>query len=231
MRYALNRARKYGPLKVVSEAMLFRHLRYNVLPQQHELMKKEMFGPIWEEFGGQLPDYMGNQIRSSNVNEKAVREFLEECKPDVIFAMCLNDFFGKRIRSIPKHGVFLWHEGLLPEYRGLYAPFWTLYNQDYNRLGFSLIRMNEVIDGGELLSYGFAQDIDLRKHGYVYIGHKAILDSLPEVSRVLSELQDNRLKPIHRKDAKSNYYTYPGYFDYMRMKKRLIHHLGEKPSW
>ena len=166
-------------------------------------------------------------MSSDNVNKKEVIDFLNEVKPDIIFAMCVNDFFGKKIRAIPKYGVFLWHEGLTPEYKGLYSPFWTLYNGEYDKLAYTFLRMNDGIDGGEVFVQGFAKDIDLTKHNYSFIGHKAIYDSLDEVGSFLKLLESGKEKRLERKNTKAGYYTYPGLSHYLKMRKRIKKHLAK----
>ena len=84
-------------------------------------MKREVIRPYWKSNGRKFEDLKFKEMSSDNVNKKEVIDFLNEVKPDIIFAMCVNDFFGKKIRAIPKYGGFIWHEGLTPEYKGLYC--------------------------------------------------------------------------------------------------------------
>jgi len=139
--------------------------------------------------------------------------------------LCINDFYGKQIRNIPRHGVLLWHEGILPEYKGLYSAFWTLYNRDYTNLGYSLIRINNKIDDGEILIQQIAKNVDISKHDFIFIGHKAIYDGLPDVKALLGHLLTKEITPIQVVNRKSNYYSYPTIIDYLKMRKRLNNYL------
>lgn len=231
IQYAWKRVRKYGLLKVIGEALLFRHLRYKVLPGQQKIMEAEIYEPYWRGHNVKHQEYSENVIYSENVNNKETRAFLEACQPDLVFAMCLNDFFGKKVRSIPKYGVLLWHEGLLPEYRGLYAPFWAMYKRDFDNIGWSVIRMNEVIDGGGLLAFGRVSEIDFTKHNYVYIGHKAILDSLPAVQALIEKIEAGTAEVLERPEAKVASYTYPTIWNYKHMRKGVQKYIGQSPEW
>jgi methionyl-tRNA formyltransferase len=135
--------------------------------------------------------------------------------------MCVNNYFSPEMRSLMKHGVFLWHEGFTPEYRGLYSPFWAVHNLDFEHLGYTLLRMNDRLDAGEVYAQGRASGVDPRRDLHAYIGHKAIADSLPDVERFLQELEAGTAEPLERPNAVSGYYTYPGLSDFVRQRVRI----------
>lgn len=224
--YGLKRAKKYGFIKVINELLLFFYIKKKLAVKGLGSLKREVIRPYWKNEGRKFSDLKYRFINSDNVNKKEVLDFLNEIKPDIIFAMCVNDFFGKKIRAIPAYGVYLWHEGLTPEYKGLYSPFWTLYNKEYDKLAYTFLKMNDDIDGGEIYVQGFAKDIDLNRHNYSFIGHKAIYDSLPEVEAFLKKLENGSKQRIIRDNAKPGYYTYPGLTQYLKMEKELKKHLA-----
>lgn len=224
--HGIKRIKKYGPFKLLNELILFYYVKKKVAVKDLRSLKREIIRPYWKNSGRDFSKIKFKEITADNVNKKEVISFLKECQPDAIFAMCVNDFFGKKIRSIPKHGVFLWHEGLTPEYKGLYSPFWTLYNKDYDKLAYTLLRMNDEIDGGEIYVQGFAKGIDLDRHNYSFIGHKAIYDSLPEVGKFLDELNEGKQRALKKENSKSGYYTYPGITQYLKMRKNLKKHIS-----
>lgn len=228
IQYGMKRARKYGFFKLLNELLLFFYVKKKIAVKELGLLKREVIRPYWKNSGRKFEDLKFPEISSDNVNKKDVLEFLNKIKPDIIFAMCVNDFFGKKIRAIPGYGVFLWHEGLTPEYKGLYSPFWTLYNKDYDKLAYTFLRMNDEVDGGEIFVQGYAKGIDLSRHNYSYIGHKAIFDSLPEVEIFLRNLANGNIVRIQRENVKKGYYTYPGLTQYISMRKNLKKFLREK---
>lgn len=227
IQYGMKRVKKYGVFKVINEILLFFYVKKNVAVKDLKLLKREIIRPYWKNTGRDFNKLKFKEINSDNVNKKEVIEFLNECKPDIIFAMCVNDFFGKKIRSIPKYGVYLWHEGLTPEYKGLYSPFWTLYNGEYDKLAYTFLKMSNDIDGGEIYVQGFVHDIDLNKHNYSFIGHKAIYESLPYVSEFLKNLETGKQKQLPKRNARPDYYTYPGITQYISMRNKLKKHLSK----
>ena len=62
-----------------------------------------------------------------------------------------------RILDEPEHGVLSFHHGDLREYRGQPAGFWEYVN-DENVAGVTLQRLNETLDGGEIVAF---EDVDL----------------------------------------------------------------------
>lgn len=227
-KYGMKRAKKYGFLKVLNELMLFFYVKKKVAVKELGYLKREVIRPYWKNNGRKFSDLKFKEMSSDDVNKKDVMAFLEEVQPDIIFAMCVNDFFGKKIRKLPKHGVFLWHEGLTPEYKGLYSPFWTMYNKEYGKLAYTFLRMNDDIDGGEVFVQGVAKDIDLTKHNYSFIGHKAIFDSLPEVEQFLIKLENGNAERLPIRNSIPGYYTYPGLTQYISMRSKLKKYLSEK---
>ncbi|MFZ1320755.1 MAG: hypothetical protein WAT71_04290 [Ignavibacteria bacterium] len=229
--YGLKRAKKYGYFKVLNELLLFFYVKKKIAVKDLGYLKREIIRPYWKTKGRKFDDLKFKEISSDNVNKKEVLDFLNEVKPDIIFAMCVNDFFGKKIRGIAKYGVYLWHEGLTPEYKGLYSPFWTLYNEDYKNLAYSFLKMNDKIDAGEVYVSGKVRDIDLKNHNYSFIGHKAIYDSLPEVEDFLKKLESGEQKTLPDRNSESRNYTYPGITQYIKMRKRLKKHLAINNSY
>jgi methionyl-tRNA formyltransferase len=125
------------------------------------------------------------------------------------------------LRGIFPHGILLWHEGITPEYKGLYSPFWAVHNVDFDRIGYTLLRVSDELDAGEPFAQGPAVDIDPLRHSHQYIGHKAIADSLEAVARVLRDFHEGAARPLQRKGAPAGYYTYPGLSDLIRQRIRL----------
>jgi methionyl-tRNA formyltransferase len=136
-------------------------------------------------------------------------------------AMCTNDWFGHELRAIPPLGILLWHDGITPEYRGLYAPFWAVRNLDFDRIGYTLLRVNDDYDAGEVLVQGTVRDVDPFTQGHLYLGHRVIYESLPAVERLLRALARGEVRALERPGVASRLYTYPGLTDLVRQRRAL----------
>lgn len=218
--FARARLRRYGWLKTIDEALF--HLHYHSRQGRRDFLRlqRQVVDPYWARHGRST--WKGRAIRADDVNAPRVLAYLKKRRPDVALAMCVNNYFGKSLREIPRHGVFLWHEGITPEYKGLYSPFWAVHNLDFERIGYSVLRMNDTYDAGEVFVSGRASGINPHRDGPSYIGHKAIADSLPGVEQLLRALEAGTARPIERHDARSRYYTYPGISDLVRQRLRLL---------
>ncbi|GAC1683917.1 MAG: hypothetical protein PVS2B2_23040 [Candidatus Acidiferrum sp.] len=167
-----------------------------------------------------VPEWKGHSIWTDDINSKEVINFVRECSADLIMSMCINEFFQREIREIPPLGTFLWHEGIIPEYKGLYSPFWAIHNREPEMLGYTVLRMNGQYDKGEVYLQGRVTEVNAQTDSPPYIGHKAILDSLPGVARMFEELETGMAKPITIEGREAASYTYPGLTDWIRFRKR-----------
>lgn len=147
------------------------------------------------------------QVRPECVNE--LTDIVASVQLDAMFAMCIDVYLPDEVINAPRLGTFLWHEGITPNYRGVYSPFWALVNEDHENLGYTFLKMNSKLDAGEIYVQGKAEAIDVQNDWHSYIGHKAVLDSLPQVEIFLQKLRANEHQPIQRLDAEDAYYSYP----------------------
>jgi len=224
--FAKKRLSRFGALKTIDE-ILYYLLAKNVLKPAGRLCQERLWNAYVQEYG--WSEWKGNSIGTDDVNSKEVLRFVRETSPDLIMSMCINEFFRKEIREIPRLGAFLWHEGMVPEYKGLYSPFWAVHNREPEMLGYTVLRMNDRYDEGEVFLQGKVTGINSQVDSSVYIGHKAILDSLPEVARMFAELECGIASPISTEGRVSGCYTYPGLSDWIRLRIGL-RGLREKAS-
>lgn len=221
--FVRTRLRRRGPLRTLDEmafSVVYRRWLY-----RHDVdrLQRDVIAPHGS------PLWRGDAITIDNVNDPATLAFVRERDPDVIFAMCTNDWFGAELRAIPPLGILLWHDGITPEYRGLYSPFWAVANLDFDRIGYTLLRVNNEYDAGEILVQGRAVDVDPFTQGHLYLGHKAIYDSLPAVEGLLANLARTGAPAANRSDAVSRLYSYPGLTDLIRQRRALRLHEGPTP--
>ncbi|MBI4234137.1 MAG: hypothetical protein HY686_06835 [Chloroflexi bacterium] len=219
--FVQQRLRRYGPVKVVNEALFY--LYYHTFLKRGEVqqIRQRIIEPYWAQHGPSEWQWRGDAIYATSVNSPTTVDFLEGCQPDVAFATCVNEYFRKPLRSIARRGLFLWHEGITPEYKGLYVPFWAVHQGEFDKIGSTLLRTNQKIDDGEIFVQCQASGVDPFRDHHLYTGHKAIIDSLPYVEPFLVELERGTAEPIRLLDAIPRTYTYPGITDFVRQRLRL----------
>ncbi|MBA3354726.1 MAG: hypothetical protein H0U18_02060 [Pyrinomonadaceae bacterium] len=202
----INRARRRGSLRTLNE-LLYYVIYRNFL--QRKEVSQVLRAVNSTERHPQRPLAEIEQVRPSNIKSSELQHLIESLELDAIFAVCIDVYLPEKIINAPKHGAFLWHEGITPEYRGVYSPFWALAKKDYDNLGYTLLKMNSKLDAGEVFVQGKVENVDLKKDWHSYIGHKAIIDSLPQVKQFLVQLERNQHQPLSRENAIDGYYSYP----------------------
>lgn len=223
--FAKKRVNRFGLLKAADEALYY-VLARKILKHSGEHFQRRLVQTYVRQYGA--PDWHGASIKTDDINSGEVIRFVRECSPDLIISMCVNEFFQREIREIPRLGAFLWHEGIVPEYKGLYSPFWAMYNREPEMLGYTVLRMNHRYDEGEVYLQGPVSGVNPQADSPSFIGHKAILDSLPGVDQLFRDLEDGTAKPIPIQGRKSMSYTYPGLTDWIRLRKPIQTLTGEE---
>lgn len=151
LEFARRRIRRRGLLKACDEAAFRLHYSIAARLSKNDRVSKELIAAYWRE--NKRGDY-GNELSVQGINQRASLQHLRALQPDIIFSHCIHQYFGAELRSVSTRGTYLWHTGIMPQYRGLYSPFWAIHNLDFSNIGYSLFRVNDVIDGGEVFVQG-----------------------------------------------------------------------------
>ena len=198
------RMKRYGIVRVVDE------LAFHVVDRVFHRKRAQRFLQQAPEFFCDWPDLPCPSFDVDNIHSKRWLEYIEEQQPDILFSICCNVIFRPQLFNIPKLGTYVLHEGLTPEYKGLHTPIWALLNQEPEYVGYTMLRVNEQVDGGEVLSQGryeLAEGEDVR--AWSWIGHKALIDGLPAMREALAELDHNgSFQPLSIEGRKHGYYTW-----------------------
>lgn len=152
-----------------------------------------------------------------NIHAKQWIELCKQLKPDVILATCSQVIFKPELYTIPSMGTYIIHEGLTPEYKGLHTSLWALMKKEFEYIGYTILKANDKIDGGEILMQttytpGPAEDY----RSWSWIGHHAIISGVDDILFCFNELERERcFTPIDIKGRKSGYYTWMGISDFV----------------
>ncbi|MEZ5428769.1 MAG: formyltransferase family protein [Pyrinomonadaceae bacterium] len=202
----VDRSNRYGRLRTINEFVYY--ALYEAFLARSEREKIENLTETVRA-APRKPLSEIKQVRPDNIKSAELQKTVESSDLDAMFAMCIDVYLPKKLINTPRLGTYLWHEGITPNYRGVYSPFWALVNQDYKNLGYTLLKMNSKLDAGEVYVQGKVENVNLKRDWHSYIGHKAVIDSLPEVESFLDQLEKNQHQTIDRTDAEDGYYSYP----------------------
>lgn len=211
------RSRRLGIRKVADELLL---RAYYVLFQSRRdvRMLRQFMAEVQRDIpaGYQRPPV----YRVSDINSDGAEALLRRLAPDVCILMVMP-ILKRKILSIPRLGMLVFHPGLTPEYRGAHPAFWAVLNGEFSQIGWSLLRIDAGIDTGSVLAQGIAGGADPLTESHVFLGHRAHVEGLPGVVETLRRLQGGERPDISTAGRQNHNYTHPGWTDYLKLRKVL----------
>ncbi len=157
------------------------------------------------------------QVVVSSPNAEEARAFLASVAPDLVIARC--KFILKRaIYQIPRVGTFVLHPGVCPEYRNAHGCFWALANRDLDRVGMTLLQIDDGIDTGPVYLHGTCA-IDEVRESHTVIQYRVVTENLDRIARILIALSRGEEVPrIPTAGRRSAVWGQPRLTDYLRWK-------------
>jgi len=154
---------------------------------------------------------------TADPNDEGTRAFLESVAPDVTLARC-KTLLRKEIFDVPRCGTVVLHPGVCPEYRNAHGCFWALAHRDLDRVGATLLRIDEGVDTGPVYRYYHA-DIDERQESHTVIQHRMVFDNLDAIAADLQALSDGALERTDTSGRPSAAWGQPRLTDHLRWKR------------
>jgi hypothetical protein len=153
----------------------------------------------------------------STPNSAEARAFLQERHPDLAIARC-KVILKREIFELPRVGTFVMHPGICPEYRNAHGCFWALVNRDLDRVGMTLLKVDAGIDTGPVYLHGTC-DIDEIRETHTVIQHRAVIENLDEIGRILLALcRGEQVPTIDTTGRRSATWGQPRLTKYLRWK-------------
>ncbi len=183
--------------------------RISNLPSEAiEMKRMEKIGA--EKSLQNLAQNLNSEIVSfDDVNEPSSVETLENFLPDLAISIRFGQIFKSKIIALPRLGILNLHSGILPNYRGVMASFWSILNGE-KKLGTTLhyIRDNSI-DTGDIVGFS-EKEIDwdlplITNINQLYQGGcLLILQALEKISA------GEKIQTIDQKNlGAGNYFSYP----------------------
>jgi hypothetical protein len=171
----------------------------------------------WAPLTGSAQHVAQTMVESLNAEE--TKDLLRRIQPDIVFVNCVTQIIRDEILRIPRLGTFVYHEGLTPEYRGLHAINWAISNGDDDKVGYTLLKADAKIDGGQVYAQGMTS-LDPLSTPLGYIGHWTLYEGLDDVDKVLHALEEGTAQPLDTSTRHSGYYSYFTYSGWRRILRR-----------
>jgi hypothetical protein len=157
-------------------------------------------------------------------NTPETEAFIRSCAPDVMLARC-KVILKKSVFSIPAKGTWVLHPGICPEYRNAHGCFWALANDDLERVGVTLLRIDEGVDTGPVYGY-FTYPYDEHRESHVVIQYRALLDNLDAVAARFREIEEGSATPIDTAGRTSGEWGQPWLSRHLRWRRRARRRLA-----
>lgn len=149
-------------------------------------------------------------------NGPEAQRFLEACAPDVTLALCKH-ILRPAVFSVPRHGTFVLHPGICPEYRNAHGCFWALAEGDLDKVGVTLLRIDEGIDTGPVYGY-FTCQFDEVRESHFRIQHRATFENLDAVMAALREVAAGTRRAVDTRGRRSAVWGQPWLTRYLTWK-------------
>jgi len=170
---------------------------------------------LYQRFGDTAP--CENILLTRSANSPEVVAFLRACRPDLVIARC-KTLLRREVFTIPHAGTYVLHPGICPEYRNAHGCFWALARRDLDRVGLTLLRIDEGVDTGPVYGY-FTYPFDERNENHIRIQHRVLLENLDAVRDRLLAAADGTAIPLNTEDRKSAVWGHPWLSAYLKWKR------------
>jgi hypothetical protein len=157
-------------------------------------------------------------LTTHSPNSPEAQAFIQELGPDVMVARC-KTLLAERIFTIPTVGTFVMHPGVCPEYRNAHGGFWALANDDLDRVGVTLLKIDRGIDTGPVYGY-FGYQYDEVRESHLVIQQRCLFENLDAVRARIEEVAAGRATPIDTRGRESGEWGQPWLTRYLRWKRR-----------
>ena len=168
-----------------------------------------------------------------NIHKGSWLKKIKEIDPDIILGTFTRTIFKPKLFKIPKFGMFILHEGITPEYRGLYTAGWALLHGEPEYVGYTLLRIDKGIDSGPILCQGSFPDAGKFGFYWRFVGHLALVHGLPDMKQALDALylHDGTFDEVSQVGRISRNYSWIRFSDYLRLRWRtLLHRLSNRET-
>jgi hypothetical protein len=158
-------------------------------------------------------------LDTARPNGPECEAFLRAHRPDAVVALCKH-ILQPRIFEIPRAGTLIFHDGIAPEYRNAHGCFWAMANDDFDRVGLTVLRADRGIDTGPIFGY-FRYGYDPVRESYAEISNRVLLDNLPAITDLLQQIAAGEAAAVPTNGKASGVWGQPRLTSYLRLKRRL----------
>ena len=151
-------------------------------------------------------------------NSDAVRDFITRLAPDMVVARC-KTLIKEEIFSIPPDGTLVLHPGVCPEYRNAHGCFWALANDEPDKVGMTLLKIDAGVDTGPVYGY-YSYPFDAGSETPAIIHNRVVYENLDALQEKLLEVHAGKSLKVDTTGRKSGVWGQPWLSRYLKLKRR-----------
>ncbi len=165
-------------------------------------------------------------VQVASPNSREAQDLLESARPDLTFALC-KSILAERVFSIARRGTIVLHPGICPEYRNAHGCFWALANDDLERVGMTMLRIDRGIDTGPVLGF-FSARFDELGESHIVIQHRVVFDNLAGIAALATQVVEGAAEPLSTAGRASHEWGQPWLTKYWRWKRQAHRRARER---
>ncbi|MDX2157849.1 MAG: formyltransferase family protein [Hyphomicrobiaceae bacterium] len=155
---------------------------------------------------------------TSTPNSPETGAFLRSLSPDLVVARC-KFLLKKEIFSIPPGGTLVLHPGICPEYRNAHGCFWALANDDTEKVGVTLLKVDAGVDTGPVLGY-YSYPYDEIAESHIRIQLRCVTENLDALAEAFARIHAGTAPAIDTAGRPSAVWGQPWLTRYLLWKIR-----------
>lgn len=172
-----------------------------------------------ERLASRFPDLPQVPVHDTvTPNSPQTRAFLAELAPDFAIARC-KVLLKEEIFSIPVSGTIVLHPGICPEYRNAHGCFWALANDDRDKVGVTLLKVDPGVDTGPVYGY-YTYAIDEPGESHIRIQLRCVTENLDAIADMLRRIHAGTATAIDTANRASAVWGQPWLTKYVYWKRR-----------
>ncbi|HET8633338.1 MAG TPA: formyltransferase family protein [Gemmatimonadales bacterium] len=133
-------------------------------------------------------------LRTGSPNGQPVQAFVQQADADLMIAL-VKHILKPAVFALPRHGTFVFHPGICPEYRNAHGCFWALARGDRDRVGMTVLRIDDGVDTGPAYGY-FTLPAERWSTSPIALQQQVVLENLAPIMRRLHEVVAGSAKPL-----------------------------------
>lgn len=95
-------------------------------------------------------EFGGTFFSTRNLNNNELKSFWQSTTIDIMLVVSWRYLISEEIFNLPRLGTFVFHDSLLPEYRGFSPTVWAIINGE-DRTGVTLFKIEGDVDSGDII--------------------------------------------------------------------------------